>query len=122
MVSSRESAKASITERENEDPELDVTFSNASKSALAFQKEENRHAHAMKKTQLGKIGEWIGDDINATISAALFVIIVGFVAAIGCWIAAAAVPTNAEFWGDQAGRALTVGSAAVAYLFGRGGK
>lgn len=122
MVSEREKAKGAITEQDETDPELGEALSEATGYQLELTKENNRHKERQRAQDLGLVGKIIGGENHAPSAVALFVVIVGFMAAIGCWIAAANFVDQAEFWAKQAERALGIGMAALTFLFGKGSK
>lgn len=122
MASEREVAKGAITERDDIDPELKEALSQASGFQLDVTKENNRHREHQRAQELGLIGKLIGGEQNAPGAVALFVVLVGYLSAIGCMVAAGIDHDQAAFWSQQVERGFGVGSAALAYLFGKGTK
>jgi hypothetical protein len=60
--SERESAKGSVVQRTDDDPELTDALSGAHGLQLAITKETNRHAEFMHKANLGYVGRAIGGE------------------------------------------------------------
>lgn len=123
MVSDpRQAAKRAITVRETDDPELDGALSDGRSLSLELVKENNRHASDMRSKELGYFGQIIGGETTAPTVVALFVVAVGFLGGVGCWVAAGFNPEQGGFWSTQAERGFAVGSAALAFIFGKGSK
>jgi hypothetical protein len=120
--SNREDAKSAIIHRDENDPELDDVISSAHQLQLHLFKERNRHNEAMQKIELGFFGRIIGGEATAPFVVATIVVFLGFLAAGASWFMAAWEPNQAEFWAKQAERGISVASAAVAFIFGRGSK
>jgi hypothetical protein len=118
----REDAKGAIIRREKEDPELDEVISTAHHFQLQLAKETNRHNEAMRRAELGFFGRILGGEATAPFVIATLVVFLGFLVAACSWFMAAWEPSQAEFWAKQAERGITIASAAVAYIFGRGSK
>lgn len=118
----RDIAKRSIVVKDDEDSELESAFSQGRDLSLEILKENNRHSADMLHKELGAFGRIIGGEATAPTVSALIVVGFGSVAAVGCWVAAAHLPDQAEFWAKQAERCLGLGSAALAFIFGKGSK
>lgn len=118
----RAAAKKAITARESDDPELEDALSDGRYLSLALVKENNRHASDMRSKELGYFGHLIGGETTAPTVVALFVVVVGFLGAIGCWIAAGFSPEQSDFWSKQSERGIAFGSASLAFIFGKGSK
>jgi hypothetical protein len=120
MVSEREQAKKSITDRQADDPELRAALEQAHSRALELKQAEYEHIQASQKTALG-LGGWIlGNEKNAPNFVAFIAVVFGFVVFCICLWLASRDATNLEFWGRNAERALAVSATALAYIFGRG--
>lgn len=65
-------------------------------------------------------GRLLGGEKTAPTVVAMFVVLIGFGVAIGALVAAGYDPAHADFWSKQAERGFGVGSAALAYIFGKG--
>ncbi|MEH3035266.1 MAG: hypothetical protein PGN23_02045 [Sphingomonas adhaesiva] len=120
MASDRDEAKGQIVRRESDDAELDSALGAASRLQLELAREQNRHEEAKRDKDLGFFGKLIGGEKTAPVVVAMLVVVIAFAAAIGCLIMAAVQASQAEFWAKQAERAFGLGSAAVAYIFGKG--
>lgn len=120
MASDREQAKGEIVRRDENDAELDNALGAASRLQLELNKENNRHEEAKRDKELGFFGRLIGGEKTAPVVVAMIVVLIGFGLAVGCLIMAGNQPSSAEFWAKQAERGIGVGSAALAYIFGKG--
>jgi hypothetical protein len=118
----RADAKGAIIQRDRDDPELDAVLSSAHQLQLHLAKETNRHDEAMRRAELGLFGRIIGGEATAPFVVAAIAVFAGFLAAGGSWFMAAWEPNQAEFWAKQAERGISVASAAIAFIFGRGSK
>ncbi len=80
------------------------------------------HDHKMRKLELGLVGKLLGGERNAPTHVAAVLGGIGGLSAIGCLIAAGQVePAQSDFWAQQFERALAFATAAVAFIFGKGG-
>ncbi len=122
MASDREAAKGAVVSKDEDDPELDNALANASKHQLDLKREENRHREEMNKQNLGFIGNLFGDGRNTPTAAAIIMIIFSCIITVALYIAAYNQPSLKELWMANAERALAVGLAALAYVFGKGSK
>jgi hypothetical protein len=112
-----EAAKKAITGSSETDPELDETMSSAHRYQLDLAKEQNRHAEAKHKLDLGAGGWFLGGEKNAPGVIAGLAVFFGLLAFGMCLIMAKAETQNLEFWGRNAERSLAFASAALAYIF-----
>lgn len=124
MVSDRKTAKASATEPEDSDPELDAALAAAERVRLDGKKEDNRHKETMNQQNLGIVGKVFGDGKSLPITMAFVALVFGAASSAGCWIAAAgsADVEIAAFWATQAERALGFAGLALGYILGTGRK
>lgn len=120
MASDRDEAKGQIIKRESDDAELDSALGAANRLQLELTREQNRHEEAKRDKDLGFFGKLLGGEKTAPVVVAMLVVVIAFMTAIGCLIMAAYQTQQAEFWAKQAERAFGLGSAAVAYIFGKG--
>ncbi|MBZ6382603.1 hypothetical protein [Sphingomonas sanguinis] len=120
MASDRDEAKSHIIRRDARDAELDTTLGAANQYQLEITREQNRHEEAKRDKELGVFGKLLGGEKTAPVVVAMIVVLIGFFVAIGSLIVAICQPENAEFWSKQAERGFGVGSAALAYIFGKG--
>lgn len=116
MASDREAAKGAVVKKDDEDPELDNALAAAAKLQLELKREENRHAEAMNKQNLGFVGQWVGDGKNLPTTAALVTILLAIFVAIGLYVAAYNQPQTTEVWTNNAERSLGIALAALAYV------
>lgn len=128
MVSDRSAAKGAIKETSSEDPELEAAFSAGEDYKLKHIQEQNRHAETMHRQGMGFLGRWLGGESSAPMFIAALATAAGLAGAFFCWYHAIGTTDHpiasevAEFWSKQAERALAFGAAALAFIFGRGGK
>lgn len=122
MASDREKAKNAITVREADDPELGAALHEGQNFQLEVLRETNRHNEVMRGRELGFFGKILGGESTALTVIATFVVILGFATFAACLYVASSDPERAEFWSKQGERGLGVGSAALAYLFGKNAK
>lgn len=122
MVSEREAAKQAASNREDEDPELTNALTRAHSYQLDLKKEDNRHAEAINQQNLGWIGNIIGDGKSVPTIAALATIFLTVLLAGGLYVAMIYNPEYGDAFSTQAERSLAVAGAALAYVFGKGGK
>lgn len=128
MASDRSAAKKAIKQSSDDDPELDAALSSAHNLQLRITQETNRHEEAMRKTDIGFLGRAFGGEKSAPTYIAFLVTILGLAGTFFCWwqatgtIETPTTPEMVEFWSSQAERALAFAAAALAYIFGRGGK
>lgn len=120
MASDRDNAKREIVARDGSDPELDSLIGSAHQLQLELAREANRHDEAKRKQDLGAFGKLLGGEKSAPTVVAMIVVIIGLGMAIGCLIMAGYQPEKAEFWSKQVERGIAIGSAALAYIFGKG--
>lgn len=120
MASDRDQAKSDITRRDESDAELESTLGSANRLQLELNKEQNRHEEAKRDKDLGFFGKLIGGEKTAPIVVAMLVVMIGFSLAIGCLVMAGVQSDASEFWSKQAERGIGVGTAALAYIFGKG--
>jgi hypothetical protein len=120
MASDRDEAKGQIVKRESGDAELDSTLGAANLFQLELTREQNRHEEVKRDKDLGFFGRVIGGEKTAPVVVAMLVVVIAFTVAVGCLVMAATQTQQAEFWAKQAERAFGLGSAAVAYIFGKG--
>jgi hypothetical protein len=119
MASERQLAKTNATQPERSDPEFAAAQNEALMFRLETLKQQNSHIQTMHKTSIGKIGDYIGDSTGAPNAIAVIIAIVALMIAVGCYAAGIWFPTNTEFWGSHAEKAIATAMAAAAYLFGR---
>lgn len=119
MVSDREEAKSQIVRRDAGDAELDSALSEANRFQLELAREQNRHEEAKRDKELGFFGRILGGEKIAPTVVAMAATFIGFSVGIGCLCMAGFQHENAEFWSKQAERGFGLGSAALAYIFGR---
>jgi hypothetical protein len=117
-MASRKEAKDSVIAKDDNDAEL----ANASDLQLDLKKEDNRHKEAIAQQKLGIVGGLFGDGQNTPTVAALVTVIACFIIAVGLYIAAFHQSENADLWTKNAERAMAIALAALAYVFGKGGK
>ncbi|MCI5077934.1 hypothetical protein [Oricola sp.] len=122
MASDRETAKGAVVQSDDNDPELENALENAAKLQLDLKREDNRHREAMNAQNLGFVGNLFGDGKSIPTTAALVTVLLAFGVAIGLYIAAYNQPVNGDMWFTNAERSLSVALAALAYVFGKGGK
>lgn len=122
MGSDREAAKKAATNKEDDDPELTAALAAAKDHQLAIKKEDNRHAEQINQQNMGRLGTLVGDGKSVPTVAALSTIALGFLTAIGLYIAMVFDPENGEMYSTSAERSMGVAAAALAYLFGKGSK
>lgn len=67
-MADRESAKAGIVNKDEDDPSLERAFSKA--RSLEHELAGHRHDQAMRDKELGRIGGWIGGERNAPLTVA----------------------------------------------------
>jgi len=124
MESERDRAKESIQERRTAEPELQEAISKGQELRdqlrLELDREQHRHTERMRATELGWFGRFVGGEHSASLTIAAMVVFVGILAAGGCYMWAAHVPSDKEFWEKIAERWIAVGMGALAYIFGRG--
>lgn len=119
MASERDQAKSDIVRRDSSDAELETTLGAANQYQLEITKEQNRHEEAKRDKELGFFGRMLGGEKTAPTVVAMFVVFIGFGVAIGALIAAGLNAAQADFWSKQSERGFGVGSAALAYIFGK---
>lgn len=122
MEPNRKAAKEAITDKGQNDPELDQTLKEAHNFQLELLKENNFHARQMNQANLGFIGKILGDGKNTQMFIAMLAVGAGVVLFIGCLFCAYKSPENSDFWSKQGERALAFAAAALAYIFGAGSK
>jgi hypothetical protein len=122
MVFERDAAKKAASNQEEDDPEFDAALRAAKDHQLAIKKEDNRHTETINQQNMGKLGSWVGDGKSVPTVAALSTIVLGFLTAIGLFVAMFCDPGNGGLYSSNAERAIGVAAAALAYLFGKGSK
>lgn len=121
-MASREEAKGAVVAKGDNDAELDEALASASSHQLALKKEDNRHKEVMAQKKLGFLGGLLGDGQSLPTVAALITVLAAFAVAVGLYLAAYNQPENADLWAENAERSLALALAALAYVFGKGGK
>lgn len=128
MASERSAAKSAIKQKSQDDPELDAVLSSGHDLQLKITQEQNRHAEAMHKADIGFLGRAFGGEKSAPTYIAFLAMVAGLVGAFFCWSQAIGSAEHvvtaevADYWSKQAERALAFGGAALAFIFGRGAK
>ncbi|MEL7300536.1 MAG: hypothetical protein AAFM92_09160 [Pseudomonadota bacterium] len=126
MAIDREQAKAGITNKQGQDPELNQALSESKKLELELAKENNSHNRALARDKQGLLG-WVFGDVSASSSAALIVILCGLALAAFSFfkvqdlggLTEANAPEAIDFWERQIERSFALVIAALAYVFGR---
>jgi hypothetical protein len=81
----------------------------------------HEHDLKMRRAELGWFGVVFGGEAHASIVVAFFVVVLGFVGAIGLWTVAY-FTGRPEFWASEAHVSLAAATSALGYVFGRGSK
>ena len=118
MAPNRKAAKDSVVKKGDDDPELDDALVAAHKLQLGLTQENNRHAEAMRRHDLGFFGRAFGGERSAptyiaAIGALLGAIGTGITLLIG-------TPAEAAGWTEQTEKLLAFTSTCLAFIFGRG--
>ncbi len=108
-----EDARKGITVRDQDDPELETTVSDAHKYQLALARETNRHNLDIHKADLGLLGVIFGGVNNAPGAVAGGLAVLGFVSAIGFWL------VDPIALAEAAKILLGFSGTALGYFFGR---
>lgn len=119
MAVSRASAKASLTDPEDSDPELADALNEGGRLRVSLEKENNRHKEKIAQIDVGWAGRLLGGPKNAPLAIGFMAIAVGIVAWLWCLNQAQLPESNADFWGTQADRALALAGTALGFVFGR---
>jgi hypothetical protein len=122
MASDRKAAKEAIQSSSAQDAELEEVLSGAHNYQLRLTQENNRHAEAMRKADIGFLGRAFGGEKSAPTYIAFLVTVAGLAGTGFCWYKAGVPGATTEFWSTQAERAVAFAASALAYIFGRGAK
>lgn len=84
-VSEREKAKGTITRRSDDDPELDLTLSEANRLKIEMTMEQNRSKEVLRRMEIGWFGRAFGGEkVSPTYFAAITALL-GVIGAGTCW-------------------------------------
>ncbi|WP_126421816.1 hypothetical protein [Asticcacaulis excentricus] len=120
MVSERTRAKSGIVAKVESDDELADTMGQAHQFQLDLARENNSHQREMLKISKGWLGQFFGNDGLASTFAAMSALFLALVFAGVCAYLASKGGDNVELWKQMIDKCLTLATAALGFIFGRG--
>lgn len=114
MASERDDAKSGIIDKDKDDPELQKVLTDGHQFQLAQTQEKNRHAVAMRETEMGLLGRWLGSGQSAAYSIAAITLVTCLLAGTLVWAWAGIADAGKALYG--------IATTALGFMFGRGSK